>query len=424
MKLETVKSVTLAILIGISLLLTLAIWSYEPNFNFLSDSYTEADIGGKGEMQKKDLVTPSSFVFHQYDGTYGFDDPEEGLELYDDMQDWHMDNLTEKSANGPPEDGNRIELIFPDPLPMELADSLFTFQDDTNFPNWSFQRIFITFNQDSSLEVEFLSADSKKSAKAVINDEKQYDRLWDYMTNQDDLSEFTKLETGDLPIYIPKNKPEMKERKLTMKEINPKELVDALFSTPETVRRDETKADEIYYTDGFRGMRVQGDGKSINYFNPLHEEDEQVDPVDLLDISHDEINEQKGWTGDFSLDTLNPSENVIRYRMHYAGYPVFGEDFAVIEQEWHDEDLYKYKRPIVRFSISPEENKIELKSGEDVLDYIDKESTYDKEDVEDIKLGYHLTEDEKKTPFFVTMDPVWYVKYHDKWEELDMDDSD
>lgn len=431
MKLETVKSATLAILIGISLLLTLGLWTYQPNYNFLTDSYAEADIGGKDDIRKKDLVTPSSFTFHQYDRVYGFTDPEQGRDLYYDMQEWQMDNLTEKSANGPPTDNSQVELIFPDRLPMELADSLFSFPDNTDFPNWSFQRIFITFNQGSLLEVEFLSTDGNKSAKAVINNENQYDRLRDYVTKQDDLSEYTKLETADLPIYIPKNKPEMKERKLMKKRIDPGELIDALFSDPETVRRDPTNADEVYYTDGFRGMRVKGGDKSVKYFNPLHEDDEdneQMDPVDLLDISHDKINEERGWTGpgEHSLDTLDPSNDLIRYRMYYAGYPMFNDDYAVIEQEWHDEDLYKYERPIVRFNIQPGESTVELESGDDVLDYIKETSKYDKEDVEDIKLGYHVTEDESEneTSLYLTMEPAWYLKYHGSWQELDLDDTD
>lgn len=424
MKLETVKSVTLAILIGISLLLTLGLWSYQPNYKFLSENYAEADIGGKDDVQKKDLVKPASFIFHQYDQVYGFSDPQQGQKLYHDMQEWTMGNLTEKTANGPPKDNNRIELIFPDRLPMELLDSLFTFDDDTEFPAWSFQRMFITFNQNSSLEMEFLSVNGNKRATAVINNTKKYDRLWTYMTKQDELSEYTAFNKTGPPIYIPKHSPEMKQRKVTKKDINPSELVDVLFNTPEAVRQDKTKAGELYYTDGFRGMRVKGDGDSIEYFNPLNDDFEQMDPVDLLETSRRNINEQKGWTGDFSLDALDPSNNTVRYRMYYAGYPVFNYNLARIEQEWHGQDLYKYKRPIVRFSMQPEESAVEMESGEDVIHYIKNKSNYNAEDVEDIKLGYHLTGDESNTSFYLAMEPVWYLKYNDNWRELNLEDTD
>src|SRR5699024_7683385 len=121
--------------------------------------------------------------------------------------------------------------------------------------------------------------------------------------------------------------------------------------------------------------------------------------------------------------TLNPSNNLVRYRMYYAGYPVFSSNLAIIEQEWHDEELYKYSRPIVRFSVQPEEKTVDLKSGDKVIEYIREESDYDVEDLEDIKPGYHLTNNGDENSFYMTMEPVWYLKHNGIWQELDFGDT-
>ncbi|MEN1966559.1 two-component system activity regulator YycH [Lentibacillus sp. N15] len=423
MKLETVKSFTLAILIGISLLLTLGLWSYQPNYKFLANiNYTEADIGGNGELHKKDVVEPATLVFHRYNRVYGFTDPKKQQHLYHDMQSWVMNNFKVSDANGPPEKDNQIELVFPDKLPMSMIDSLFTFneQAQVDLPNWSFKRMFITFNDDSSLKVQFLSANEDKQASVLVNNSKKYNQLWSYVTKQNDLVEYISFDASDRPIYIPKYKPEMKQRKLTIRDINPGELVDILFSNPEIVRRETSNAGEVYYTDDLRGMRVKGNGKSIEFFNPSNKNYHQMEPNELLDKSMNNINEQKGWTAEFSLEELRPATNFTRFRMNYSGYPVFNNDLAVIEQELRNEDIYKYQRPLVSFNNQPGESVVELQSGEDVV-YLLERSSFKTEDIDDIRVGYHLTADENAS-FYVTMEPAWYVKYNGSWVELTFDE--
>lgn len=420
MKLETVKSVILAVLIGISLLLTLGLWSYQPNYKFMANmEYAEADIGGVDDVHKKDVIVPTSVIFHRYNRVYGFADPKQRESLYRDMQSWVMYNFKTGKADGPPTDDYQVELTFPYKLPMKILDSLFSFNEKIDLPDWSFQRIYITFNEDLSLKVQFLSENGDQRATALVNNSKKYNELWNYVTNPKELSEYILFKESDTPIYIPKNKPEMKQRRVAMQSINPGELVDVLFSNPEIVRRDTTNAGGVYYTDEVRGMRVKGDGKSIEFFNTLNTSYNQMEPMNLLDTSINNINEQKGWTSEFHLEELRPATNFIRYRMFYSGYPVFNSDLAVIEQEFRNDDLYKYQRPIVSFNTSPGENTVELPSGEDVIYMIDK-SDMKADEIDDIRIGYHLAAEDDDLPY-LTMKPAWYVKYNGNWQELEFD---
>ncbi|WP_088051670.1 YycH family regulatory protein [Virgibacillus dakarensis] len=424
MKFETVKTFVLVILVGVSLLLTLALWSFKPNLKFLGDmDYAEADIGGQGNLTKKDVVAPKNIIFQINSRYYGFSNPVERQSLYQDMQSWVLYNFKTSEANGPPDDDYQIELLFPDELPMEIADDLFTFDEEPDLPEWSFQRVFITFHpNDSSLEIQFLSTSGDRRASAIVNNSKKYNQLWAYLTKQEGLSEYIQYKESGIPIYVPKNLQEMTERKLTIKNIDPDNLVDALFRNPEIVRRDVTNVGETYYTDSARGMRVKEDGRSIEFVNPLNTNYERMRAFDLLETSMASINEQKGWTGDFNLEELRPSTNFVRFRMYYDGYPVFNSSLAVIEQEWRNQQLYKYQRPLFSYNSPPiGGSSVKLRSGNDVIYFIENAS-YKAENIDDIQIGYHLVYEEDDLSFYLTLKPAWYINYNGSWQEINFDE--
>lgn len=424
MKIETVKSFVLAILVGVSLLLTLGLWSFQPNYKYLDNmDYAEADIGGEDNVSKKDIVEPKSIIFHNYSRHYGFSDPKDRQKLYQDMQSWVLFNFETSKANGPPDDDYQVEMVFPDELPMAMVDKLFTLNEEAVLPDWSFQRVYITFDtHDSSLKIQFLSMNGDQKASAIVNNSQKYDLLWTYVINQRGLSEYIPFDKSDSPIYIPKQPQGMNQLKLTVTEIDPDKLVDALFSNPQIVRRNISNVGEVYYSDTIRGMRVQGKGRSIAYFNPLNTNYERMSPMDLLDISMKNINEHNGWTGDYNLEELRPSTNFVRYRMYYDGYPTFNHKLSVIEQEWRNQDLYKYQRPLFSLNGPPGNSSVDLQSGNDVI-YLLKNSDYNLDNIEDIRLGYHVVYDDSDLSYYLTLKPAWHMKYNGNWQEIRFDDS-
>ncbi|MGY0694635.1 YycH family regulatory protein [Virgibacillus sp. FSP13] len=423
MKLETIKSFILAILVGISLLLTLGLWSYQPNYKFLADmDYAEADIGGEGDIAKKNLVEPKSIIFHNHSQLYGFSDPKERQTLYRDMQSWVLYNFETKGANGPPTDDYQVELLFPDELPMEIVNYLFTLNEEITLPDWSFQRLFITFDvNDSSLELHFLSTNGDKQASFLVNNSEKFDLLWSYITKQNGLSEYVSLDKTGLPVYIPEHSKTVAQKKLTVTNIDADQLVNALFSNPEIVRRNNSNLGGAYYTDGIRGMRVQRDGRVIEFVNPLNTNYERMAPLPLLDISMRNINEHKGWTGNYNLEELKTLTNFVRYRMYYDGYPVFNSDLSVIEQEWRNGELYKYNRPLFKLNTMPGRDSVELKSGSDVIYYL-QSSNHKLANIDDVQIGYHLVYDDNDLPYYLTLEPAWYVKEDGSWKEIMFDE--
>ncbi|SFB30151.1 Two-component signal transduction system YycFG, regulatory protein YycH [Lentibacillus halodurans] len=428
MQFETVKSFLLCVLVGISLLLTFALWSYKPDIERFTEDVVEdsTDLGGTEETMDS-LVAPASIIFSNGDNYFGFTDPNDRKSLYEDIQSWSLYDFRTTSSNGPPSETNQVEIVFPDSIPMALAGNLFKVNGDVNFPEWGFERIFITFNQDTnSMNMIFLSENGDQQATAVVNNSEKHERLWEYLTTYEGLSEFSRVETAGRTFYVPSNRVEVSTKSIAVQSINSRHMVDALFTNSDLVSRNRVSENEIYFTDSARGiMRVYPNRRTMEFQNPLETSYEQMDPVELLKQSSANINDHRGWTDDYHLMDLNinGSANTVSYQMYYEGYPIFGNNYSsIIEQQYRAEVLYQYNRPLFDLgNYLGEDDSSELMSGSEVIDHLENSSDYDMEKVYDIKVGYDLTYQSDADA--ITLDPSWFMDYNGSWQKIDFQDD-
>src|SRR5690625_3430916 len=101
MKFETVKTFILILLIGTSLLLTFALWTYQQNDTPLNNDelVNEVHIGGT-EERRSTMILPSTIVFHYYDGNYGFEDPSFQHEFFNELQSRSEEHTSELQSRG------------------------------------------------------------------------------------------------------------------------------------------------------------------------------------------------------------------------------------------------------------------------------------------------------------------------------------
>src|SRR5699024_11071968 len=175
-----------------------------------------------------------------------------------------------------------------------------------------------------------------------------YNLMWDYISTQEDLRSLMAVnEEEGIPFYIPEESMDMTRWSLTVNMVDPNIMKDALFNNPSIVGRNLSKGDEVYYTDAQRGMRVYENRRVMEFANPYEAASEPDDPVTLLDLSMSNINDQKGWTDDFRLLELDQANSKIVYQMFYQGFPVYDmTEMTQIEQQWRNQNLYEYTRPL------------------------------------------------------------------------------
>lgn len=423
MNIEIVKTYILILLVVISLVLTLALSNNQPKqetiHNATSEYVNEVDLGGQEETKHR-MIEPRSIIFHNNERYYGFSEQSEEKKLYHDMQEWALDDVKTSVADGPPTDDIKVEVAFPTAMPVEVIKSAFNLNTDASLPDWSFQRMFITFNQSESiLNVHFISTDDRKEVTAIVRNTKLYNTLRTYMTDDVKLSEFMTLNTGHLPIYFPVEGPEMKARSFAFNHIDTDLLVNALFNNPSSVNLN---AGEAYYTDGQRGMEILNDGESMEFVNPIHSNKEHKDAMELLEQSLSNINGHKGWTDKYFLEEIDTNADLIRYQMKYDDYPVFNSSgLTVIEQQWFNQELHSYKRPLFSLNNLLTSDVVSLPSGKEVSYYLETNDYYIVSDIQDVRIGYKLTYSEQAS-YSVILEPSWYVKYNDEWQEIKVED--
>lgn len=426
MNIETIKSFILTILVLISILLTFSLWNYKPDYDRIYNAphtyINEVDIGG-AEVTKKDIIQPDLMIFHYKDNYFGFSRLRDQQNLYKDMQNWVIYDFNPSSKQANLDQKNKLEITFPTAIPMKLIGSLFHLHEDFSedlLPSWSFERIYIVFNEeDATLSVQFMSLDGEEQSEAIINNASIYNELMSYVTDEELLIEYMLFDSAKQLIYLPEAQIEMIRRSLTVKNIETSLLVDALFSNPSLVSHNIR---ESSFSDGQRALNVIQEGRSMEYYNPIESDDNEIDMIELLEQSIENINEHKGWTEDYHLDDIVMSTNKIRYRMHYDGYPVFNNiDLSIIEQQWRGHDLHLYHRLLFTLNDSLGGDTINLASGNELINYLKNNSKYKIDKINDIQIGYKLLYLEDAS-YSVVLEPAWYIDYDGSWNEVKFED--
>src|SRR5690625_6489650 len=77
--------------------------------------------------------------------------------------------------------------------------------------------------------------------------------------------------------------------------------------------------------------------------------------------------------------------------MRYEGYPVYNNSgLSIIEQSWRNQELHQYRRPLFSLNNSLGGDVVNLRSGSNVIHYLENNAKYEMEKVNDIQVGYHL----------------------------------
>lgn len=442
MNMETAKSFILVVMIGISIILSYTLWNYQPSSSQTIGGEVvenELDVGG-AEKSKRNLIKPSDIIFHTDEGDYGFKNKTEQDRFFEKMQESVITDYAEYDSETSEieRSSENIEIIFPDELPMEVLNALFTFgRDDIEFPSWSLKRIFISYIHDSkSLQIEFISDEPDEHAAALITDAEIYEEFWSTLNELDEnmLTEYLVINPDANPVYFPAGKIELPIYSITPKQIKPSLFVNILFTNPSVVRETRSQTiGEVYFTDN-RQMSIFQDGMRMEYVSHVASTAEETDHIltemNVLDRAILSINNHRGWTQDYRLESLSTDPNQVMFRMYYDGYPTFNRNkLATIEQRWEAQQnsvqLTEYNRPLhlfeTTFVLRRDDN---LPAGESILAYLEMNPDISLENIQDITIGYemnHIREDQSNE--FIEMSPSWYKKENNNWQRIMITDE-
>ncbi|WP_186576889.1 YycH family regulatory protein [Aquibacillus kalidii] len=438
MKLETIKSIILVLLISLSLLCTFAIWNYEPHYESADgDRATEAKLAGHEET-KKSIIQPSQLLFHEGDDVLGLANKEEEDMLYKSfLEDWSfydfkMVDFMDKSEVMP---DNYVEIIFPTAIPSSLIGDLFTIDDSMVYNNTSFSRMYITMDVNQTKnQIVFENDGSGIDISANIQNIVQVvDYLSESKVNNKFQSYITYQNVNDKPIYLPKDtKIVAKQFRYTTIDPDSQSLQNILFSNPSSVEKTyRMGSGEEVFTDGNRAMVVSG--LLMDYENFITSEknedkrsrDSENKDGELITQTLNFINSHSGWTAEeegisFQLFDLqyNADTNRSVFRLTYHNYPIFSpKGLANISVTMRDQSVSEYVRPLVNLTNSYEIDENagdDVYSSEQLINALENSNQYNS--ILDIALGYHLEESTGGQVY--DLKPMWHIKTYNGWEEF------
>lgn len=420
---EPVKSVVLFLLVMLSIVLTYTIWTYTPDYEYIEKTEVkDIQIGTKKSIEE---------VFKPYKAIFRMDDEWTGTfsngaikDLMSAFREWTAFDLEQVNSNISPNylnemirTKNHLTVFFAGEVPFSTFNSILKFSDE-ELPETTFNRMIINWDEYSNKELDVFFASSNHTSllrtHVKIPDANQFLEEVIEPSKQYDVYREVERE-GYKSLYIIDDKIELLKYTYIFNDLSPELFKDVLFTNPNTVRNEERTTFEKY-SDAISEMTVDTEYKLLNYVYPAAESNGSIVPSKIVKDSFDFVNEHGGFTGDYRYVSMNLSENQMDYRLYSQGLPVYSNQITTrITTIWGDNRIFRYKRPsfLLDMDITTEKEVKVMPSGTEVIGKIENMDNIDLSAIDDIVVGYFLTQDETQELF--KLEPNWFAIYKGNW---------
>lgn len=423
---ESIKSIILTVLIGISLFFTWNMWNIQPPLDkFQNSTFFESVPIGDEKRSTSQVVKPLQLYIHTPDSHFSTLDEQYMNSLWNEMQKWKYSlsnnrNLTQTYTKEKfkswihGKDEAKIELRFYDEIPLETFDSIFQWDTDTT-ESIGFDRIYLNVPKEKEVQkVYFVSSEKMKIIEASVNlaDANKY--IAELYSKRSELQPYFAYGSGDgIEIMLPVNEVEIDSYQYFTDEIEGERFKDALFSNPRIVKQDFNHS-KNRYTDSQRELNIYPNQHMVSFVNPALTETNSLEGHLLIDQSINYLNDHGGWTDDYVLYNIDEINQEIRYVMSIQSIPVIQsseEPFGptVIAQRWGQNEVAVYQRPSYQLETKiPTSNSSILMSGQEIVDILSADQSIDTSSIKNIFVIYELggSTDQK----YVRVTPSWCIE--------------
>ncbi|MGG1675886.1 YycH family regulatory protein [Neobacillus sp. NRS-1170] len=431
MRYENIKSVILTILVLVSILLTWNLWTYQPYYEKMENSKPVAEVTVREKKEVQKIVRPDQILFHIKGQHYGMSNTAEIDKVVKELGQWtffDVKNVTEKIENIEELSHNsgNTEIQFPGEVPIELYRTVLNIEGK-KIPAFNFNRIIINVegsDKDNGI-VYFVSTENQQVYISHISSNNLNEFNQSFYKNAASLPRYFGYKASEKrTLFLPEGDREMMRYKYLPKDLNSDEFKEALFSNPSFVQKSPLPAGEEY-TDDSSKMTVNFDSNILLYVNPTAEERYIASSYDLVKRSIDFVNEHGGWTDPYRFVSKSEYNRSVTFRMYSSdGYPVFNErGLSEITEVWGRDEINKYIRPNIALELplTTEIQKVIRPSGHDALKFLQNKKNFKPELLEEMVLGYRMERDSEEN-MLILLEPAWFYRYDNTWEEITMDD--
>ncbi|WP_158211689.1 YycH family regulatory protein [Alkalihalobacterium alkalinitrilicum] len=431
---ENMKSATLTFLVLLSLVLTWQIWTFQPDYALLKDTDYVNNPHLNEERKLSEVIVPEQVIFHVDDEHFLLNNNEI---LYSQFNEQWLTSRIEDISMMSTLTMNQIldesiELIFPAAIPGDIFLSMFTdVNEDISMPLSKVDRVFIYPNPEtdkihygviSNNENRF--ADIETSFSVNDFEEKflaEVERLINVFGYQvgPEQGQWSKI------VYLPEETITVETISYTITPVSVDVFKQLLFNDPFSAKFFRQENGEETYTDGNRLINIINNGVFMDYINPIYSENPERGSRNVILSSIDFINGHGGWTDQYVLYdwVSNEVREEANFRLMLNGFPVIsmdGFDVMSLYVFRTGNQTSRYIRPLFDLDQQPIDyarTGVDLPSGHDVIEELEKREYFDLSRLEKVAIGYEM----KKWNAFVTVEPNWYIYYDQTWQKVPFD---
>lgn len=415
---EQIKSFILAFLVFLSVVLTLIIWNYQPDYELIEETQVEeVPIGGPKQYQ--DILKPYRVLFRENDAFTGTVSNSVLNELYSNLITWQVqgikllnNSITDTKVNEQLSINNRVTLFFNEEIPMQSFSNVLTFADKDQLDT-SFTHLIIDWSnaeQYDQLQLLFLNTEQRILLQGYVNLPDSQRFLAQVIQPSQNYTSYIEVERDAMrSLYVPKDAIEATKYTYLDDEISPENFKNIVFTDPTIVQRNVENEQSDKYTDGTSLMTVDRQNRILNYVYPPAESIAPIPASKLLSESFDFVNDHGGFTADFRLSSMNIEKHNMVYQLFLQGYPVYSSNITTTQiiTTWGENRLFRYRRPYYSLEGDiPNERSVQsLPSGEAVVKYLRNLEDYPFDEIDEIVMGYFLMQN----PDSYILEPSWFV---------------
>ncbi|GIP40605.1 hypothetical protein J31TS4_38850 [Paenibacillus sp. J31TS4] len=381
---ERIKSITLMVLVGVSLLQSYLLAYGTPNFDLIPQTeYVETELNGsKADM--RNVIFPEQIVTHlgnKRHTVFPIDNQFYSMVSSDLMRDRSLDQL--RKLNGVQtgvswdilrDERPGIEIRFRQGVPLNVLQTIMPIKGDLSGYTDTITRI-LYYVKDTRDEVKvYLFTDSPLVVYEAGKTDITVRQLEQYVGFGEHLPSYHYHAASGS--YLPNAPISMVRLKMPFTLFTQEQLKRSLFPDPSLTKFLFEKEGSQYYTDSKRILQMKNGQRWFLYTDPIAPPaDNQTDIKGNLQNAVNFINQHGGWNSGYLLSGITPQETegqqTLLFRQYIQNYPVLPakpDTFGLIKVVMENGAVATYERSTINPDVQAAQRTEAQLPGGDALD--------------------------------------------------------
>lgn len=421
-----IKHLLLALLITLSLFLSVGLWSAGGHLGEQTTSMNNRTPASLVDRTNAEVFAPYQIVLH------GSEEADLLLTSIDQVREMMDDSLEEMVFNEVTSteqvsrenyqetlsSGTWIEFVYDDRIPLGLLEERFE-NLPSDIASQSYNRLAV--NLEELEELHFYDS-VNQTFHHVEADEVQLETV-NIFLNTDDISyvEAEAVAVHQNIVYLPIENVEVAYRDYVVERLPNMLYVNEFFTDTSEVDEMRTASD-IRYIDLTTEVRINQNYHTVTYLRQRPDLGEMT-VTERFNQSFDQLQRVENWIETVQFHSYDEESNRMLFQRYIDGLPVFSlqQQEAITEISVVESGLTHLRVPLRVVQtpltlVGPQEK--EMLSSSEILSRLNSVNEGLHEEIDDIRMGLTWRESEENSQI-IHFEPNWYVSLDGSWQELE-----